>query len=115
MLMSHGLLRGIRGLERSCCRLSRHAALVTLLTGICTPVLAEPFQLVSALDPSHQPAASGGAESRVPVISPDGRYVVFASKAINLVLTRNAAPIPARFLRHSTFFYATGLIKRRLW
>jgi hypothetical protein len=41
--------------------------------------------LVSALDPAQAPPAGGGGDSGMPIISPDGRYVLFASMANNLV------------------------------
>jgi Tol biopolymer transport system component len=60
-------------------------------------VSAQPAQLVSALDSSQSAAAGGGGDSGAPVISPDGRYVLFASAAGNLLLTSNNTAIPARF------------------
>jgi hypothetical protein len=61
------------------------------------PVIAQPLQLVLALDPAQAPPASGGGDSGMSILSPDGRYVLFASMANNLVLAGNANPIPARF------------------
>ena len=72
-------------------------ALVTLLLGLASPAAASPFQLVSVADSSQEPPAGGSGESRAPVISPDGRYVLFASRANNLALTGNDTPVPARF------------------
>ena len=40
---------------------------------------AQPARLISALDGSNHPAAGGGGDSYGPVLSPDGRFVVFAS------------------------------------
>src|SRR5262245_40538800 len=56
---------------------------------------AGPFQFVSALENSQPPTASGGGDSWLPIITPDGRYVLFASTANNLVLQTNGRPIPA--------------------
>ena len=78
-------------------RNSRWAALLTLIAGLGVPVIAQPLQLVTALDPAQAPPAGGGGDSWTPIISPDGRYVLFASTANNLVLTSNAHPIPASF------------------
>ena len=78
-------------------RNSRWAALLILIAGLSVPVIGQPLQLVSALDPAQAPPAGRGGDSGMSIISPDGRYVLFASMANNLVLTSNANPIPARF------------------
>src|ERR1035437_840173 len=39
----------------------------------------------------------GSGDSWTPIISPDGRYVLFASTANNLLVITNDTPIPARF------------------
>ena len=59
------------------------------------PAIAGPLQLVSVLDPSQAPPAGGSGDSWAPIISLDGRYVLFASAANNLVLTSNTNAIPA--------------------
>ncbi|MFZ0825891.1 MAG: hypothetical protein WAO02_00575 [Verrucomicrobiia bacterium] len=53
---------------------------------------ASPLQLVTTMDPSVGPPASGGGNSVNPIISPDGRYVLFASTADNLALTSSNTP-----------------------
>jgi len=75
----------------------RRAALLTLIAGISVPAIGQPLQLVSVLDPSQAPPSGGSGDSWAPVISPDGRYVLFASTANNLVLTSTTNPIPALF------------------
>src|SRR5262245_61903402 len=55
---------------------------------------AGPFQFISALENSQTPTASGGGDSWLPLISPDGRYVLFASTANNLILQTNGRPVP---------------------
>ncbi len=75
----------------------RRAILPILLAGLCVPTIAQPLQLVSALDPAQAPPAGGGGDSWTPILSPDGRYVLFASTANNLALIGNTNPIPARF------------------
>jgi Tol biopolymer transport system component len=67
------------------------------MAGLTVPAIAQPLQLVSALDPAQAPPAGGGGDSGRSIISPDGRFVLFASMANNLVLTTNGTPIPARF------------------
>src|SRR6266446_2919214 len=55
---------------------------------------AAPFQLVSARDSGQAPPAGGSGDSWGPVLSPDGRFVLFASAANNLVTTSNGNPLP---------------------
>ena len=62
------------------------------------------FQLVSSLDGSVSPPAGGNGDSYLPVISPDGRYVLFASTANNLVLTNNNGPVPSTSLHNMNVF-----------
>jgi len=45
---------------------------------------------VTATDPSRNPATGGNGDSSIPLISPDGRFVLFASSAENLVASNNA-------------------------
>src|SRR6266581_4447772 len=52
---------------------------------------AAPFRLVSARDSGQAPPSGGGGDSWGPILSPDGRYVLFASTANNLLLSSNAA------------------------
>src|SRR6266704_1182779 len=55
---------------------------------------AAPFRLVSARDSGQAPPAGGSGDSWGPILSPDGRYVLFASAANNLVTTSNGNPLP---------------------
>lgn len=77
--------------------MKRHyATLLLLLAGAVIPLSAQTFQLVSALDSSPGAAAGGGRDSGAPVISADGRYVLFASAAGNLVVTTSNTPVQFR-------------------
>ena len=78
-------------------RNSRQAILLTLIAGFTVTAIGQPLQLASVLDPSQGPPAGGSGDSWTPIISPDGRYVLFASTANNVVMTTNDTPIPARF------------------
>jgi Tol biopolymer transport system component len=70
--------------------LNRHGAgLLLLLVGASALAPAQTVQLLSALDSSQSAVAGGGGDSGAPVLSADGRYVLFASAAGNLVLTSN--------------------------
>jgi len=50
---------------------------------------ASALQLVSQLHSSFAPPAGGNGDSGLPIVSADGRYVLFASAANNLTLTNN--------------------------
>src|SRR3954454_1122984 len=71
---------------------------------LVTPAVAEKLQLVSAIDASQTPPAGGSGDSWAPVISADGRYVLFGSTANNLVLRTNGSPIPALVLPRLNVF-----------
>jgi Tol biopolymer transport system component len=70
---------------------------------------AAPFELISGHDPLLAPPSGGGGDSWGPILSPDGRYVLFASTANNLLLTSNNTALPLQgvaklnvFLRNRT-------------
>src|ERR1700756_1536116 len=65
---------------------------------------AAPFQMVSVRDPSQSAPAGGSGDSFGPIMTPDGRYVLFASTANNLVLNNNSNPIPALVPAHLNVF-----------
>jgi hypothetical protein len=73
----------------------RGYGLVVLASILSTCVEAQSLQLVSALHPVPGPADGGSGDSLSPVISRDGRYVLFASTANNLVEIRTNTPIPS--------------------
>jgi Tol biopolymer transport system component len=57
------------------------------------------LRLHSQIDPTLGPSATAGGDSYLPVVSPDGRFVLFASTADNLAPATNgqpyrAAPLP---------------------
>src|SRR5690242_734441 len=68
-----------------------------LFSWLALSIPAQTVQLVSTPDPSQSPPAGGGGDSWNPILSADGRYVLFASVANNLVLTTNRTPLPSRF------------------
>ena len=67
-------------------------AMLLLFIGL-SPTLAN-LQLVSALDGSTPVSDTANGDSSCPIITPDGRYVLFDSTANNLVLTNGNGPIP---------------------
>jgi Tol biopolymer transport system component/alpha-tubulin suppressor-like RCC1 family protein len=76
----------------------RRTALRFTLAVFCLAVsaMATPLQLVTTVDPAVGPPASGGGNSMNPIITPNGRYVLFASTANNLALTSSNTPFPAQ-------------------
>src|SRR5215471_13480108 len=81
-----------------------------LLAATTLNCFAVPLRIVSVRDPSQNAPAGGGGDSYGPVLTPDGRYVLFASTANNLALntSNNNSPnlsIPAHlnvFVRDRT-------------
>src|SRR5438046_872954 len=69
---------------------------------------AQSLDLASTIDPAQGPASGGGRDSRGPVISADGRYVLFASTANNLMLATNNNPIPVGIPASLNVFLAWG-------
>jgi hypothetical protein len=67
------------------------------LLGRALPATAAFLQLVSQPDPSLLTSAGAGGDSVDAMISPDGRYVLFASTASNLILNSNGVAIPSLF------------------
>ncbi len=54
------------------------------------------LQLLTSVDPAQE-SAGGGGDSCLPIITPDGRFVVFASTANNLLVNSNGLAVPERF------------------
>lgn len=69
-----------------------------LLTFTLASAFARPLQLASQIDPSVSPPDSASGDSFVPVVSADGRFVVFSSTADNLALTASNTPFHPAFL-----------------
>lgn len=73
------------------------AAFICLAFYLAIPARAGTFQLVTTVDPSVTPASGGGGDSLAPIISADGRYVLFTSTANNLVVDGNTNLLASRF------------------
>ena len=69
--------------------------LLCCLALAASSISAAPLPLVSRLNPGQPPPAGGHGDSCLPVLSPDGRVVLFASTANNLLTASNGLPIPA--------------------
>jgi hypothetical protein len=95
--MNTNLIQRVKELTGACLRSWRQAALLTLIAGFTAPAMGQPLQLVSVRDPSQRPPTGGSGDSGTPIVSPDGRYMLFASTANNLLLITNDTPIPAMF------------------
>ena len=74
-------------------------ALALLILGGFSPLVAEAdsIQSISILSPALQPPSGGNGDSTGPIISPDGRFVLFASTADNLWLSTNSLPLAPIF------------------
>jgi Tol biopolymer transport system component len=72
--------------------IQRISYLLALGLGLAVSSVAAPLQLVTAVDPSASQPAGGGGDSWHPILTPDGRYVLFASRANNLVLSGTNSP-----------------------
>src|SRR5512137_1085821 len=57
------------------------------------PARGQSLQPVSALDPALGPPSSAGGDSGAPILTPDGRYVLFASSAENLLVIGTNGPV----------------------
>ena len=75
---------------------SRRALFILAIFCLTVPAMATPVQLVTTVDPVVGPPVSGGGNSMQPIITPDGRYVLFASTANNLAVTSSNTPFPAQ-------------------
>jgi hypothetical protein len=69
--------------------------LVALAPTFVSPLFAQTNQLLSVPDAGQVAPDSGSGDSVSPIISADGRYVLFASTANNLVVIGTNTPIPA--------------------
>src|SRR5215831_10425762 len=63
---------------------------------------ASPARIVSPRAPGVPMPAGGNGDSVAPVLSPDGRYVLFSSSANNLIADDNSQPGLNVFLRDRT-------------
>lgn len=72
----------------------RSSAVAAVVALIAFQAPASFIQLVSQPDSSLPPVAGGGGSSQLPIVSADGRYVLFASTANNLMVMGNGAPMP---------------------
>lgn len=76
-------------------------ALVGILLTLTAAAGAGLIQPVSRLGSNQMSPIGGNGDSCLPILSPDGRYALFASTANNLVLINGNAPlpmlVPARF------------------
>ena len=73
-----------------------------MVGALVSPADAVPVQLLSARNASVPLPAGGDGDSAAPVISPDGRYVVFSSEANNLVPGGNSQSGLNVYLRDRT-------------
>lgn len=87
----------MRTARKSPYRINRNlcpVGILMLVLGIASVCEASTFHLVSSVDPSLGPPVGGGGDSYLAVMSRDGRYVLFASAADNLVALHTNRPLP---------------------
>src|SRR5580692_310882 len=72
-------------------------AAIMILNLAAVTVRADIVRAVSEFDAAYPPSATAGGGTSVPVFTPDGRYVAFASTAKNLALTTNHTSFAAQF------------------
>src|SRR5215210_824624 len=70
-------------------------ALAVLFALLAHASVASSVQTISVRDPSLPPAAGGGGDSGLAIVSSDGGYLLFASTANNVALTSNTNAIPS--------------------
>lgn len=70
---------------------------VVVVVALFTSPAKAALQLVTALNPSLGAPGNGNGDSWAPIISPDGRFVLFASTADNLVAMSASNGIPKSF------------------
>ncbi len=68
--------------------------IILLAACLAAAAMAQPFSLVSVRDGLQMPPAGGSGDSRTPILTPDGRFVLFASTANNLVSLNGGNPLP---------------------
>ena len=72
----------------------KYIALLLLCAVPFCPSSHAAVQPVSVENEAFAPPAGGGGDSSSPILSADGRYVLFASLANNLAVSSNGIPIP---------------------
>src|SRR6266542_4122454 len=79
------------------CSVWRQTASVILVAASALVALGAPSQLVSTTDPHYVFPAGGNVDSGAPVLTADGRYVLFTSAANDLLLSGSPSHLRALF------------------
>src|ERR1700689_329342 len=82
----------------------KYIVLVPLCLALFCPPGHAVVQPVSVVSQAYGPPAGGSGDSSAPVLSADGRYVLFASLANNLVSSSNGIPLPTLFTPRMNVF-----------
>ena len=82
----------------------KYVAFLLLCVALFCPPTHAAVQPVSVASGIFAPPAGGSGDSLAPVISADGRYILFASLANNLAMSSNGIPIPTLFTPHINVF-----------
>jgi len=83
---------------------SRQRILVAIAFCLTAAATGAPFRLVSVPEPAHPALAGGSGDSWGSILSPDGRYVLFASTANNLVANSSSNHLPLPNLQKLNVF-----------
>jgi len=68
-----------------------------ILLSVSLVARVEAAEILTTPDPFHNAAAGGNGQSTTPIITPDGRFVLFMSAADNLVADTGNAPLAVLF------------------
>jgi Tol biopolymer transport system component len=74
---------------------TKPSRLLISLTCLLGATVLHAAELVTVRNPSHPPAAGGNGDSALPLVSHDGRFVLFSSSADNLSSANTNAPLPS--------------------
>ena len=90
----------------------------TLAACLSASLWAASLQPVATVDPALGPPTTGGGDSWDPILTPDGRYVLFASTANNLASGSNGVyqglvPPKVNVFRRDRASGATVLVHQR--
>ncbi len=82
-------------MDKERCKVGSFASLTSIFLFVSLVARAAWVQPVSLLNPGQSSPVGGNGDSCLPILNQDGRFVLFASTANNLVITSNNTPIPS--------------------
>lgn len=92
-------IRRRRDIRPRSAKILQRLVIVGFVALLAIPATATSFiQLITQRDASLPSVAGGGGSSQMPIVSADGRYILFASTANNLAQMTNGVPMAATAL-----------------